>query len=450
MKPFVHPESRKLSRDVGMVVREQRERKRAFELAERRVLLSANPRVRRFPDPTLAKTQARAMRSFGMTGRDWCGCESPLCGPCNLPGCGEACEGDSCGTCALWAAERRVKLASLDVRKVARDSGAEPSDLLANEMFDMHSHHFVDLDDVDGRIDALEAFSAEGVTQMLLSGQHEPDVANSTDGVWLDLLTFYAASRHPDFFLPSVRGVKLYDPYSVGQVELWAAWGAAAFGEFFVHCYGRGLSDITVLTDICKVAADYCIPVSCHWEIGGVEPIERDRETGALLGSTAQSNFVQLLELLDQFPRWPLRWFDRVGDETPPLKFILCHCGAGAYQNRPGDLYVALGDRMDILIARYPNVYFDIAGMHDDLFVHLDSGLWAVISARMIAHPDRFVVGLDISHDAGSFPYRPSQYAVGLRSELAEPEVTEVMTTNGPRILSEHYRRSPWFNPSFP
>ncbi len=308
-------------------------------------------------------------------------------------------------------------------------------------MFDMHSHHFVDAAQVDARIDSLASFGSAGVTKMVLSSQHEPDASRSPDGWILDVLTFYAVSVYPDFFIPSVRGVELFLPGSVAQMEAWAAYGAEAFGELFVHGYGAGLYSLDVLADICAVAADYCIPVSCHWEIGGVFPEERDKETGALRESSAEANFLQLLDLLNRFPQTHLAEFVRVGDETPPLKFILCHCGAGASQNNPGDGYVALGMRMDALIGKYPNVYFDIAGIYTDLVASSD--LADVIFARMVAHPDRFVVGLDIQHDPSDFLGYPWLYSELLDPLLSDSALTAVMNGNGPRILAEHYQAGP-------
>jgi hypothetical protein len=226
-------------------------------------------------------------------------------------------------------------------------------------------------------------------------------------------------------------------------MEAWAAYGAEAFGELFVHGYGTGLGNIDVLADICAVAADYCLPVSCHWEIGGVFPEETDKETGAPRESSAEANFLQMLDLLNRFPQQQLAEFVRVGDETPPLKFILCHCGAGASQNNPGDGYVALGIRMDTLIANYPNVYFDIAGMLTDLFGGTDTTLWDVISTRMVAHPERFVVGVDIQHDPVAFLGDPAGYSFELDDRLSDPELTAVMNENGPRILTERYQTGP-------
>jgi len=69
--------------------------------------------------------------------------------------------------------------------------------------------------------------------------------------------------------------------------------------------------------------------------------------------------------------------------------------------------------------------------------------LAGVIFARMVAHPDRFVVGLDIQHDPADFLDDTWRYSDLLDGQLSDSALAAAMNENGPRILAERYQTGP-------
>ena len=202
---------------------------------------------------------------------------------------------------------------------------------------------------------------------------------------------------------PLARGFAFDDPDASAYVESWLAAGFVGVGELIVHGHGADYGDVDSLVAIFKVAAAHAAPVLVHWEIGNVDP-----------GATpASDNFDQLLAVLDRFNNVPI---DEATDLDPefPLKLILAHCGAGpGAGDLAGDALATLEERLDHLLANYPNVYFDIAGM---LHLAADLGVYEVspptlvltelgelVLQKMKLYPSRFLVGFDAENrTAGS------------------------------------------------
>lgn len=311
--------------------------------------------------------------------------------------------------------------------------------VLDGTYFDMHSHNFAftraDWETArsgapgtttEQRADWLHDLHDDGIGAMAISGMVQPTPEGYTgpalirDTSTVNEVTLYVAARYPEFFAPFLQLVPLggassgeeYGTFAVTYVDtMLRVFPFQGVGELVVHGHGVDVNTNAQLYPICRIAATYGIPVMCHWEIAGLE---------SELTRTSRENFDQLIELLESFPNEPVETFtaryegDPIRDDVlVPLKFILCHCGAGPTDLTAGSPeFREYASRLDRLL-KLDNVYFDLAGMqvyreHGQLLDPPRTGpvspsaLGAFLLTKMAAHPNRFLLGLDCQNTSSA------------------------------------------------
>lgn len=283
--------------------------------------------------------------------------------------------------------------------------------------WDMHSHNFcwtaedwaatqagkTDTETVQ-RIERLHQFAWHGVERMGLSAFYDPtDEGTPLTLEELDDITAFAKRLHPRFVLPFVNGFRLTDPDPATYVAERLAEGFVGVGEIIVFGHyagghGEDHPDLVPLQDICEVAAEHGAPILCHWEVGGMET------EGA---TPLAERFSLLCELLAGF-----------AGRFRPLKFILAHCGMGPWEDgRPPVVDDQWVKRIEYLLERFPNVWFDLAGAQADRVSELlaDPGdpytsltARAEVIQRWMNEPAltrRFLFGLDFESRNEPDPY---------------------------------------------
>lgn len=419
--------------DLDRVLRDQRQMGRESWFAERQATLRFGgpsmvaPFKRREPAATL-----RAMTSFGLVGGELCGCSSPSCDTCRADGSSRL----SCGCGLPWC-----EICSMHVGKPLPLGQVTPLhcfaagdwadfirpnwasifggiEAVALTRYDIHSHNFCASEndweaardqyastgtylaaadnETEARIDRLYAMKADGIDLMAVSGMHDFDLPDTgVDGAVLDDITSHAWNKYPSYILPFVRGFELGDATAPAYVESWLAAGFVGVGELFPHGHGSDFDDahgfagaVASLEAIFDVARRYGVPVTVHWEIGRVaDPTDKNPSP-----STAADNYAQLIEMLTYF-----ECFLWSGD----FRLILAHCGAGPSPYRMyGTELTDYETRLDDLLANYPGVYFDIAGMAGVVPDICDgsgnpNAIGELLLDRMALYPTRFMVGID-------------------------------------------------------
>lgn len=423
--------------DVARILQEQRRAGLMSALAERRTLEASRGGALWTSSRGSRRLAANAFVGVGV---DLCGCGERGCDACSASErcvCGKVDCGFSVGSVVPakvvgvsagrraylgpppppagfvpppWLTGPGVVTPNIDWSIVAPE-GADEVDAsdkpFAGTYFDTHSHNFMSTYSdwnnaaagVAGtataeRIDWLASFACYDVGRMVISAMVDDTsgtdpVNESTTG---NLITAWAATRYPDFFVPFVQLFpNEIDSGAAAYVEGLLAAGFEGVGELIIHGHGADTNDNTWLTAIGKVAAPYGVPVQMHWEFGNVA------NWGA---RTAAENYDQLIEFLDEFPNIPVAGFTFLPGEPVPLKVILCHCGAGP-QGMTDELRDAWKERLTYLLETYRNVYFDLAGMQvtrgAELYdlSGLATKLGEVILDLMSAHPGRFLLGYD-------------------------------------------------------
>lgn len=412
--------------------------------SERAALALAGGGVFHVPRSILLPKARRARESFRLVGGELCGCRARSCATCgveiDLAGGDCPCGSPGCNLCAapgptgspggaggpggppalpnslLSPAPTLFPPAIRPwLHGILEPEHSEPSTELVcdGSYFDMHGHNFCyTYDDwaqvlagatgtvTEQRAGQLYSLKNYGVGCMTVAGM--VDIGAGTDAV-LDYatvndITLYVASLHPEFFAPFLQVIPeggTFAPDAEDYVRDHLADGFLGVGELFVHGHGGNVNDMVPLLGICKAAASYGVPVQVHWEFGNVD------DEGI---RTPAENFEQLIQLLDQFPNDPIETYTAYSEDSPvPLKLIVCHCGTG-----PGTMdMVHLTDYMawmEILLGRYPNVYFDIAGMQvgdeHKLFFYEGrrprlSDLGQFLIDKIAQFPTRFMFGID-------------------------------------------------------
>lgn len=465
--------------DYARMFREQfshRDRARGWEQVALRASSGATAGARRTFDPA---GQKRAAASFGLVGDELCACEESTCDTCSCAGkvtrCG--CGVVGCGACTagmkgewmlrdtgnpLSASGIRVAASGAVARALSagpkwslltaartRDKpletileewpGAESAAGISPRYFCAHSHMDASTSDdwertidpsaqrtrsslglrteTERRIDRLASLQEHGVYRAVVSTLHkDPDKA--MEGAVLDDITAFAADEYPDFVVPFARGFSFEDTDADDYMRACLRSGFMGVGELFVHGYGdraevEDAAQLVNIASVCRVAADRGVPVAVHWEIGNREEPSDDGR----YYTSANESFRQLWELLiDVNSRATLGAHSGLGSNQP-LKLILCHAGSGprGADKRLVPLYL---QRLDWLLAVFPDVYFDLAGLqrepafnlykpaddfgNPDQLTYLGEGLADRMKDPRWQH--RFLFGIDTEvHDAGEF-----------------------------------------------
>lgn len=302
------------------------------------------------------------------------------------------------------------------------DPAAEEPDY---DFSDIHSHNFCstftdwegDRSDTDARIDRLKTMAdATSIGQMVISGMVDPTSGSDPvdDTSTVNSISLYAADRYPDLLLPFLQVFQqdFDDEWTPTYVETALASGDyVGVGELFVHGHQSNYDEVDSLVAICRRAALYGVPVQVHWEYGNVDATVIDKTTGTAIANprTAAENFDQLTEVLNHFMNVPIAdWHyttqPNVSDWLP-LKLICAHCGIGPGNTMDATLLADWEARIELLLAAYPNVYFDLAGMQVGGVSQLLSGASPTAAGqflleKMAAYPDRFLVGIDTENRA--------------------------------------------------
>lgn len=319
----------------------------------------------------------------------------------------------------IWPDVPSFDIPDIVVPDDSSDSSEEAS-TFEGEYFDIHSHNFcAEYDDwyaaeagtagtsTDARIDWLYSLKDEGIGRMAISGMADGTAGSDPvlDFETINDITYYAYGRYPDFFVPFIQIFpENIDGDAPDYVDDLLADGFQGVGELFIHGHGTNVNALEPLRSVCVVAASYGVPVLMHWEFGNVD------DTTV---RTADENFDQLVELLDEFPNVPVFAYTAYAEhEILPLKVVIAHCGAG-----PGDMasgsstFTAYQDRIETLLATYHNVYFDLAGMQTKTVRQLyttvagtprPTDLGDFLLQKMAEYPNRFLVGIDTENRSES------------------------------------------------
>lgn len=411
---------------LARILREQRSAGRAAWLAERSAVALLGGRAMTAGRKAGFGASVRASTTFGLRGGELCGCRGASCAACHSVG--EAAPPSLIPYSGGLAPRAGGVIGSSD--DLFGIGWRAPS---AGEYVDIHSHNFCSSvgdwtgtrEDTRARLALLYDMRSAGVDRMVISGMADTLRLTGDDGTpflddqRIDEVTAYASDLYFDFFIPFVRVFQLDDSGSPDYVEAYLAAGFCGVGELFVHGHGSDLLDLTELTEVCRRAVKYDVPVSVHWEIGNVDSPDT---------RSAAENFSQLLELLDSFPKERVPVITSVLDPngstasdigSMPLKLILCHCGVGPGDSMEPDVLARWTERLDLLLMNYPSVYFDLAGMQleppagrtlpassqliDGRTGKPTSTIGEAILERILKWPTRFMFGMDTENRDGSF-----------------------------------------------
>lgn len=237
------------------------------------------------------------------------------------------------------------------------------------KFIDIHSHIFKS----DQNFEVINSFLKENnVEYICLSGFY----SNSTKlDPNLDLKIIEAAKNN-SHFIPFLRGFELTDMQSLNYVRQMLEKNIfKGIGELLVNGHGIRLgADSPFMMELYKLAAQYQIPVLIHFTFGSMSKNEP--------GGEMQLN--QLKNALAQHPATTI---------------IVAHCGAG-----PKPQHNNYQQYLETLLANYPNLYLDLAGMHIDLYEKdVLTPLGETIIHIIKKYPDRFLLGFDF--DDIMFPY---------------------------------------------
>ncbi|NLI77793.1 MAG: amidohydrolase family protein [Candidatus Riflebacteria bacterium] len=225
-------------------------------------------------------------------------------------------------------------------------------------LVDFHSHVMGGADEFAGLLEVMDRhqIQAMGVSALIWE---DPDRKVAGAGF-----------AEPDRFMPFLRGFELDRNASIDYVRNRLATGRfKGVGELFVNGHGhRTPGDHPVLMEIYRLAGEFRVPVLLHWTLGTLE----GREAGTREGFQA---------------------LKRVLAAHPGTTFVLAHCARGPRPTRPGFL-----DILGHLLQRFPNLSFDVAGLHRDLYTSdgAISPFGNELLALLARHPTRFLLGFDL------------------------------------------------------
>ncbi len=454
---------------VARTLAQQALAERLSRRAERIALSLAGGGGFSVPHPASLPAARRARSSFALAGGELCSCSSSGCPTCQAEAAQEGlacpCGKASCRACAPappagligfafpgWGAPAAAPPAPPagpvftpggaiivfptlpnihlpDIVEPTTSSTAEghggwttPTVVCDGDYFDMHSHNFCSTytdwalaeggaagTETENRADSLHSLHDYGVGCMVISGQADTGAGSDpiTDYATMNDVTLFVTALYPDYFVPFLQVIPKDGAFDSTAAEYVAARledGFQGLGELFIHGHHGNVNDLEPLTSMCRAAAARGVPVQCHWEIGNV-----DDSTVR----TAEENYLQLVALLNAFPNVPIAGYTTYSEDEPvPLKFILCHCGAGAGDmESTSSTFSDYKDRVEYLLTNYPNVYFDLAGMQiggvQQLYtspgrVDTPTALGEFLLAKMADFPTRFLVGIDTNLSAST------------------------------------------------
>ena len=283
--------------------------------------------------------------------------DTSICTPdCTNKFCGD---GDGCGS-KCTACQNSREICNIDKWMCERQK---------YKFIDIHSHIFKS----DQDLNEISTFTTDNnIEYIYLSGFYSDssDINSDLDD------KIISASEKIDNIIPFLRGFLLTEQKSVQYVS--QRLGTNKFkgiGELIVNGHGTRLgADSPIMMDIYSLAGQYKVPVLIHFTFGSTNVNEP--------GGDEQVN--QLKKALSQ---------------NPNTTIIVAHCGAG-----PAPHTSNYKDNLEMLLTNYPNLYFDIAGMHIDLYQNNTLTPLAEIIIDVIKkYPDRFLVGFDF--DDIMYPY---------------------------------------------
>jgi predicted TIM-barrel fold metal-dependent hydrolase len=277
---------------------------------------------------------------------------------------------------------------------------------------DVHSHHIFSgtAAEMDSWAADLVAFmDRNGVYRTVISGLTAGDLAGSGE---LDEIVLTASSAYPDYFIPFARDFDLDSADAPTEVEAALVRGFQGIGELIVHGHQGNHDDMSIVSDIARIASDWGVPLLLHWDVGEVDALEYDKSADLPVSVDTLARRAKNLRDLD----------DLLTD-YPDLKVILAHCGAGPAQRDSHGREIRdltwYEETVLPTLLDHANLYMDIAGMFpprcSDLWKaspHIDpftkspedhpSGIGWLILELMGKYSDRFLVGFDIEDNTVS------------------------------------------------
>jgi len=247
-------------------------------------------------------------------------------------------------------------------------------------LVDIHSHFYRGEQDF---AELLSFMDRNGVCLMAVSGLTESDP---------DQVALEAARKYPDRFLAFLRDFHTDWESSVDYVKTRLTNEKFnGIGELFINGHGRRIAgDNPVLMKIYRVAAQFRVPVLCHWTICSLN--EKEPGTKAI--------FQQLERALAQ---------------NPKTDFILANCGTG-----PQPLRKNFPQILDYLLKQYKNLFMDLSGHQDELFDNQGnlSDFGKVLAKLCKNYPDRFILAFDLG-DPGTLFFQADSVARTYRKFLS-------------------------------
>lgn len=252
------------------------------------------------------------------------------------------------------------------------------------KFIDIHSHIFKQDQDLKEISNMLKENNVEYIC---LSGYYSK--SKNTDS-FLDKMIIDVSKNNKNF-IPFLRGFNLIDRHSIKYVEEMLATNLfKAIGELEINGHGTVLgADSPIMMEIYKLASKYDVPVLMLFTFGSSSKNEP--------GGVKQIN--ELKNALSQ---------------NPNTKIIVAHCGAGPFPQN-----VSYQKDIEELLKSYPNLYFDIAGMHIEFYKNDTLNPLAKIIIEFIKkYPDRFLVGFDF--DDIMFPYENGKEIIQFYKKFLE------------------------------